>query len=84
MKLQGRVAIVTGGGRGLGRSVALAFGKQGAKVVLAARTLEEIDHVAEELRSLKKEAIAVPTDVSNENQINHLVEGTLQKVQGNL
>jgi NAD(P)-dependent dehydrogenase (short-subunit alcohol dehydrogenase family) len=78
MKLQGRVAIVTGGGRGLGRSVALAFGKQGAKVVLAARTLEEIDHVAEELRSLKKEAIAVSADVSNEDQVNHLVEMTLE------
>jgi len=78
MKLQGRVAIVTGGGRGLGRSVALTFGKQGAKVVLAARTMEEIDHVAEELRSLKKEAIAVPTDVSNEEQVNHLVEMTLE------
>ena len=78
MKLQGRVAIVTGGGRGLGRSVALTFGKQGAKIVLAARTMEEIDHVAEELRSLKKEAIAVPTDVSNEDQVNHLVEMTLE------
>ena len=78
MKLQGRVAIVTGGGRGLGRSVALAFGRQGAKVVLAARTPEEIDHVAEELRSLKKEAIAVSVDVSNEDQVNHLVEMTLE------
>ena len=78
MKLQGQVAIVTGGGRGLGRSVALTFGKQGAKVVLAARTMEEIDHVAEELRSLKKEAIAVRTDVSNEDQVNHLVKMTLE------
>jgi NAD(P)-dependent dehydrogenase (short-subunit alcohol dehydrogenase family) len=78
MKLQGRVAIVTGGGRGLGRSVALTFGKQGAKMVLAARTMEEIDHVAEELRSLKKEAIAIPTDVSNEDQVNHLVKMTLE------
>ena len=78
MKLKGRVAIVTGGGRGLGRSVALAFGKQGAKVVLAARTLEEIDHVAEELRSLKKDAIAVPADVSNEDQVSHLVKMTLE------
>jgi NAD(P)-dependent dehydrogenase (short-subunit alcohol dehydrogenase family) len=78
MKLQGRVAIITGAGRGLGRSVALAFGKQGARVVLAARTSEEIDHVVEELRSLKREAIAVPTDVSNEGQANHLVKTTLE------
>ena len=78
MKLKGRVAIVTGAGRGLGRSVALTFGKQGAKVVLAARTLEEIDHVAEELRSLKKDAIAVPADVSNEDQVSHLVKMTLE------
>ncbi len=78
MKLQGRVAIITGAGRGLGRSIGLAFGKQGARVVLAARTAEEIDHVAEELRSLKRDAIAVPTDVSIEDQANHLVEMTLK------
>lgn len=78
MKLQDKVAIITGGGRGLGRSVALTFGKEGANVALAARTKEQIEHVADELRSFRRSAIAVPTDVSDEDQVNHLVKRTLE------
>lgn len=78
MKLQDKVAIITGAGRGLGRSVALAFGRQGAKVVLAARNKEEIDQVAAQLRSLRKEAIAIPADVSDEDQVNLLVKRTVE------
>ncbi len=78
MKLQNKVAIITGGGRGLGRSIALLFGKEGAKVVLAARNRDEIDHVATELRVLRKEAIAVPADVSDETQVIQMVEKALE------
>ena len=78
MKLKDKVAMITGGGRGLGRSIALAFGKEGAKVVLAARTSEGIDHVVEELRSLKRDALAVAADVSQEDQVGRLVSKTLE------
>lgn len=79
MKLQEKIAIVTGSGRGLGRSVALAFGREGAKVVLAARTEEEINHVAEEMRSLKRAVIAVKTDVTKEEDVANLVERALEE-----
>ncbi len=78
MKLQDKVAIITGAGRGLGRSVALLFAGEGAKVAMAARSVGEIHHVAEELRSLRKEALAIPADVSREDQVKHLVEKTLE------
>jgi NAD(P)-dependent dehydrogenase (short-subunit alcohol dehydrogenase family) len=76
MKLQDKVAIITGGGRGLGRSVALLFGKEGAKVVIAARNRNQIEHVAQELKALKKYALAVQADISDESQVERLVQQT--------
>ena len=72
-KLDGKVAIVTGSGRGIGKGIALAFAEAGADVVCTARTGSEIEAVAAEVRALGCNASAVPCDVRDEEQVEHMV-----------
>jgi NAD(P)-dependent dehydrogenase (short-subunit alcohol dehydrogenase family) len=72
-----KVAIVTGGGKGIGRSIALALAECGAKVVVASRTLPELEAVAEEIRSKGGQAVAQKTDLTVSAEIDALVDAAV-------
>jgi NAD(P)-dependent dehydrogenase (short-subunit alcohol dehydrogenase family) len=72
--LKGKVAIVTGGGRGIGRAIAKKFAAEGAAVVVSARSDGEIRQVADEIRSAGGKAEAVAADVSREADCERIVE----------
>jgi NAD(P)-dependent dehydrogenase (short-subunit alcohol dehydrogenase family) len=76
--LAGKVAIVTGGGTGIGRAIALEFAKTGADVVLASRKTENLEKVAQEVRALGRKALAVECDVRERAQVDGMVAAALQ------
>ena len=79
--LRGKIVLITGASRGLGRSVSLAFAREGAHLALAARTAPQLEDVAKEARSLGAEALPVPTDVADPSQVEACV-ATVQQSLG--
>jgi 2-deoxy-D-gluconate 3-dehydrogenase len=78
--LHGRVAIVTGGGRGLGRAIAMALARAGADVAVAGRGMEALDETAAELVRGGRRALAVQTDVTSEQDCELLVARTVERL----
>ena len=76
--LENQVAIITGAGRGIGRATALTFAQAGASVVLAARSQAEITSVADEIKENGGKVLAIPTDISDVVQVDHLLVLTLR------
>ena len=79
LKLDGKVAIITGAGQGLGHAMALKFAEAGADIVAASRTQAQLDETAEEVARLGRKCLMVPTDVTIPRQVNAMAAAALRK-----
>jgi NAD(P)-dependent dehydrogenase (short-subunit alcohol dehydrogenase family) len=78
--LKGSIAIVTGGGRGLGRAIAAALAAEGASVAVASRTREELEQTVSIIRDMGGHAMAVKADVSDKGDVSNLVRAVEMKL----
>lgn len=74
LRLDGKVAIVTGAGRGLGRAMSIALAGAGADIVAAARTEGQLEQTAQQVRATGRRCLVAPTDVTDSAQVNAMVE----------
>jgi NAD(P)-dependent dehydrogenase (short-subunit alcohol dehydrogenase family) len=79
MKLEGRVAVITGSGRGIGRAIALAYAREGANLALAARNESELQEAVSAVSELGAEALAVRTDVTSQEDTERLAHRVVER-----
>jgi NAD(P)-dependent dehydrogenase (short-subunit alcohol dehydrogenase family) len=76
-QLEGKIALITGAGTGIGKGIARTFAREGAKLVIASRSQENLEATAEELRQQGATVLVVPTDVTDEAEVKALFEQTM-------
>lgn len=79
MKLENKVSIITGGGRGIGRGIAKAYANEGANLLLVSRTLSQVEEVANDIRERGGKAVALKVDITNPGDVNRMLDETLSR-----
>jgi 3-oxoacyl-[acyl-carrier protein] reductase len=82
LRLNNKVAIITGAGRGIGKAAALAFAKEGADIVAVGRTLSTIEETAQEVKALGRRALAISADISKWADTERMAQVTAQELGG--
>lgn len=80
--LEGKMALITGASRGIGKAIAQAMAEHGADVAVAARAVEALEQTAKEIEALGRRAVVVPCDVTNPAQVEEMVKTTIEKLGG--
>ena len=78
-ELEGKTALITGAGRGIGQAIALAYAREGARLSLGARSVSELEETADECRKLDAEVLITPTDVTDVSQVEGLIAATVER-----
>lgn len=78
MQLEGKTALVTGGGRGIGRGIALAFAAAGADVAIAARSRPEPEAVAAEIRRMGRRGLVITADLTDSQDVHRTIQEAIQ------
>ena len=84
MKLENKNAIITGAAQGMGETITKTLAREGADIVLAARTKEPLEKIADEIRNMGRQAYVVPTDITDEKQVINLVEKAKEAFDGRI
>ena len=79
MRLENRVAVITGAGRGIGRAIALAYAQEGASLALVARTSSELAETAQQAEAMGAATCTITADVTDPAQVNHMVQETMER-----
>jgi NAD(P)-dependent dehydrogenase (short-subunit alcohol dehydrogenase family) len=78
-QLEGKIALITGAGRGIGQAIALAYAREGTKLSLAARSVPQLEETASQCRTLGAEVLITPTDVTDPGQVTRVVDATVER-----